>query len=217
VASTDTGILASTTPEQARSVWPGRLAAGLALLALAVVGLLWSDAGARLLLGAAGVAALIRGVLVFRAVAAGAVDDRARPLGVLSVGLGAVAVVVAVLSESLSGRVLVVAVPVLLFLTAGALVAQGGAVRRGGQVLFGWSAVVTALVVGAGVTGGWNRAAEVATVMAAIALAGLGVAAIGSALVLRGVAARPSTAAYPAPAGCSGCACGAGGCGAVSG
>src|SRR4051812_6584369 len=127
----------------------------------------------------------------------------ARPLGAVAVGLGAAAVVVSVLSASLSGRVLVVAVPVLLFLTAGALVPQGGAVRRGGQVLFGWSAVVTALVVGAGVTGGWDRAAEVATVMAAIALGGLGIAAIGSALVLRAVAARPSTAGYPAPAGCS--------------
>src|SRR4051812_6025055 len=195
VASTDTGILASTTPEQARSAWPGRLAAGLALLAVAVVGLIWSDAGARLLLGAAGIAALVRGVLVFRAVAVGAVDERARPLGAVAVVLGAAAVVVAVLSGSLSGRVLVVAVPVLLFLTAAALLPRGGAVRRGGQVLFGWSALVTALVVGAGVTGGWDRAAEVATVMAGLALAGLGCAAIGSALVLRAVAARPSSAA----------------------
>jgi hypothetical protein len=217
VASTDTGILASTTPEHARAAWPLRLAAGLALIAVALVGLFWSDAGARLLLGAAGLAAVVRGALLFRAIAAGTVDERARPLGGSAVVLGAAALVVAVLSGELSGRVLVVAVPLLLLLTAFALLPRGGAVRLGGRVLLVWSVLVSALVVAAGATGGWDRASSAATVVAGIGLAVLGVVALVGAAALRSVAAQPSSAAYPAPAGCSGCACGGGGCGALGG
>jgi hypothetical protein len=219
VTSTDTGILTATSPEQARHTWPRRLAAGAVLVAVAVVGLLWSGAGARLLLGAAGVAALVRGVLVLRAAAAGAVDEQARPLGSAAGVLGAAAVVVAVVSAGVSGRVLVVGVPVLLFLAAAALLPRGGAVRLGGRVLLVWSALVTALLVAAGATGGWDRAAAAATVVGGVGLAVLGVAAVAGAFTLRAVAGQaPAPGAYPAaPGGCAGCACGAGGCGAVGG
>lgn len=219
MASVDTGILAATSPERARHTWPRRLVAGLALVAVAAVALVWSGAGPRLLLGAAGVAAVLRGALVLRAVAAGTVEERARSLGRVAVVLGAAAAVVAVLSSGAAGRVLVAAVPVLLFLTAGALVSRDGAVRLGGRILLAWSVLVTALLVAAGATGGWARAASAATVVGGVALAVLGVVAVVGAGMLRAVAARPAAgSAYPAAAGgCVGCSCGAGGCGAVSG
>ena len=61
---------------------------------------------------------------------------------------------------------------------------------------------------------GWPRAADVATVVAALAVAVLGVPLILASAGLRRVAAQPTPA--PVPAGCAGCACGAGGCGALN-
>ena len=87
--------------------------------------------------------------------------------------------------------------------------------RRGGLALLVWSAGSTALLVGTGLARGWDRAAELATVVTALAVAVLGVPVLLSALSMRALAARPDPA--PArPAACAGCACGAGGCGAAA-
>ena len=117
----------------------------------------------------------------------------------------------AVASAGLAAGVLLVGVPVLLFVTAGALLARSGrTARRGGQALLVWSVLVTALLAVTGFVQGWDRAAEVATVVSALAVAVLGVPLLVAAVHLRTIAARPVPAA---PAGCAGCACGAGGCG----
>ena len=60
-----TGILtADATPEVARRTWPQWLALGLAMLVVAVVSVVWADAGARLLLGAIGAFLAVRGVVL---------------------------------------------------------------------------------------------------------------------------------------------------------
>jgi hypothetical protein len=165
-------------------------------------------------LGAAGLAAAGRGALLVRAARAGAVPDGAGRLGVPLAAAGIAALVVTALTAAGSGRVLVVAVPLVLLLASGALLGQDGGARRAGQVLGAWSLVLTALLVVAGALRGWAAAAAVATGVGAIALAGLGVALLVGAVTLRSVAGRTSTSAYPAPpAGCGGCACGGGGCG----
>ena len=212
VTSTATGILSETSPERARRTWPRRLAVGLLLVAVAVAALLLPPAGERLVLGAAGLVALGRGALLVRIARTGRITDDARLLGAPLAAVGAAAVVVAALTATGSGRVLAVAVPLVLLLSAGALV--GGGARRPGQVLGGFAALLAALLVIAGVLRGWAAAAAIATGVGAVALAGLGVALVAGAVALRSVAARPSSTAYPAaPAGCGGCACGAGGCG----
>jgi hypothetical protein len=208
------GILTATTPAQARRSWPRWAALGVALIAVAVGGLIWHEAGARLVLGAAGLAGAGRGALLVRAAALGTVEERARPLGLGTGVLGLAAFVVAVLPGSLAGRVLTVGVPLLLFLVSAALLARPGAGRRGGQVLVVWSVLVTGLLVAAAASGGWTAAVGVATVVAALCLAVLGVPLLVGAAGLRSTAAQ---AEPPAPAGCAGCACGAGGCGAALG
>ena len=101
--------------------------------------------------------------------------------------------------------------PVVLIAAAGALlVREGRTARRGGQALLVWSVLVTGLLAVTGFAQGWDRAAEVATVVSALALAVLAVPLLVAAVHLRTIAARPVPAA---PAGCGGCACGAGGCG----
>jgi hypothetical protein len=214
VTSSATGILSATTPELARRTWPRRLLLGLLLVAVAAAALVVPSAGGRLVLGAAGLAAAGRGALLVRAARAGAVPDGADRLGIPLAAAGIAALVVTALTAVGSGRVLVVAVPLVLLLASGALLGQGRGARRAGQVLGAWSLVLTALLVVAGVLRGWAGAAAVATGVGAIALAGLGVALLVGAGTLRSVAGRPSTSAYPAPpAGCGGCACGGGGCG----
>jgi hypothetical protein len=89
---------------------------------------------------------------------------------------------------------------------------RGAGARRGGQVLFAWTVLVTALLVASGVGQGWTRAAGVATVVGALGVAVLAVPVLLGAVALRSVAARPLPAP---PAGCGGCACGAGGCAAA--
>jgi len=223
VANGGTGILsagslgASTfpavTPQAARRTWPQWLGLGVALIAVAVTAILWDAAGARLLVGALGVFFAVRGAALVRT--AGSLTDvlaaRARTLGPVAVAGGLAAVAVAVASEALAASVLLVAVPVVLLGAAAALLARGPAARRGGLALLVWSLLVSGLLIGTGLGQSWARAGGVATVVAALAVAGLGVPLLIGAVNLREVASRPEPVR---PAGCAGCACGAGGCGA---
>ncbi len=216
VANGGTGILtAQATPETARRTWPRWLALGVAMIAVAVVAVLSDAAGARLLLGALGLFLVLRGAVLLRAARTRELDrklaHRARSLGTAALAGGAAALVVGVASPGLSAAVLLVGVPVLLLAAAGALlVREGRTARRGGQALLLWSVLVTGLLAVTGIAQGWDRAADVATIVSALALAVLGVPLLVAAAHLRTIAARPVPAA---PAGCGGCACGAGGCG----
>jgi hypothetical protein len=201
----------------ARRTWPRWLGLGLALIAVAVTAVFWDAAGARLLVGALGVFFAVRGVALARTAGSltGELAGRARTLGSGAVLGGAAAVVVAVPSAGLAARVLLVAVPVMLVGAAAVLLSRGGVARRGGLALLVWSLLVTGVLVLTGLAQGWDRAADVATVVAALAVAALGVPLLIGASSLRAVAARPAPAPAPVrPAGCAGCACGAGGCGA---
>jgi hypothetical protein len=215
VATSAAGLLtAETTPAVARRAWPQWLALGLAMLAVAVVAVLRADIGAQLLLGALGVFLVVRGaVLVRGSRALGAeLAGRARGLGAVSVVAGLAASAVAVASAALAGQVLLVAVPVVLLAAGVGLIARGGLARRGGQVLLVWSALVGGLLVATGLGQGWDRAASVATVVAALAVAVLAVPLLVGAARLRAVGAQPD----PEPTrslGCAGCACAGGGCG----
>lgn len=207
--------IASMAPEVARRTWPRWVALGVLMIAVAVTAVLREDAGARLLLGALGLFLVVRGALLLRTPRPAAADAelarRARGLGAAALGWGAAALVVALVSQSLAASVLLVAVPVLLLAAAATLLGRGGAARRGGQALLVWAVLVTGLLVAAGLGQSWARAADVATVIAALAVAVLAVPVLIGAAGLRTLAARPAPAA---PAGCAGCACGAGGCGA---
>jgi hypothetical protein len=200
------GILtADATPAVARRTWPHWLALALAMLAVAVVAVVLPDAGARLLLGAVGAFLAVRGAVLVTG---------ARRLGTVAVLAGAAAVAVAVTSAAAAGWVLLVAVPALLLGTGLGLLARTGIARRGGQVLLAWSVLVAGLLVAAGVGQGWDRAAAVATVVAAVAVAVLAVPLLVGAANLRAVGARPD----PEPTrslGCAGCACAGGGCGSA--
>jgi hypothetical protein len=210
------GTTGGATPEEARRAWPQWLALGVGMIVVAVVSVLWDAAGARLLLGALGLFLAVRGGVLLRGARSGAVGRalaaRARSLGTGALVVGVGALVVAVSSGVLAARVLLVAVPVLLLVAALGLLGRGGASRRGGQALLVWTVLVTGLLVASGVAQGWGRASDVATVVAALAVAVLGVPLILASVGMRRVAAEP--APVPVPAGCAGCACGAGGCGA---
>ena len=216
VASGGTGILtAEATPETARRTWPRWLALGLGMIAVAVVAVLWDAGGARLLLGALGLFLVVRGAVLLRAARTRDLDrdlaPRARSLGTAALAGGALGLVVAVASPALAAAVVLVGVPLLLLVATGALLARPGrTARRGGQALLVWSVLVTGLVAVTGFAQGWDRAAEVATVVGSVGVAVLGVPLLVAAVHLRTIAARPVPAA---PAGCGGCACGAGGCG----
>lgn len=222
MANGGTGILtvgtqAVTTPDVARRAWPRWAALGLAMIVVGVTAVLWDDDGARLLLGALGLFLVVRGGLLLRGAGAGVMDaamaGRARGLGAGALVAGTAALLVAAVSGALAAAVLLVAVPVALFASAAPLLGRGAAARRGGQALLLWSALVKGLLVVTGVAQDWSRAAEVATVVAALAVAVLGVPLLVAAANLRTVANTP--APPPArPAACAGCACGAGGCGA---
>lgn len=114
-------------------------------------------------------------------------------------------------ADVLAGRVLLGAVPLLLLAGAAGLLARGGTARRGGLALLVWSLLVAGVLVVTGLGQDWARAADVARVVTALAVAVLGVPVLLAALNLRALAARPAPA--PRPAGCAGCACAAGGCG----
>jgi hypothetical protein len=216
VANGGTGILtAEATPETARRAWPQWLALGLAMIAVAVVAVLWDAAGARLLLGALGLFLVGRGAMLLRAGRSRALDRptaaQARSLGTAALAWGGVVLVVAIASAELAAGVLLFVAPVGLLAGGGALVSRGGrAARRGGSALLVWAALVIGLLVVTLVAQGWDRASELATVVTALAVAVLGVPLLVAALRLRTIAATP----VPAPrAACAGCACGAGGCG----
>lgn len=220
VANGGTGILTTSTetmaPEVARRTWPRWAGLGVGMIAVAVTAVLWDGAGARLVLAALGLFLVVRGALLLRGAraATGADADlagRARGLGAAAVGWGAAALVVALVSQALAATVLLIAVPVLLLAAGAALISRGGAARRGGQALLVWAVLTTGLLVVTGLGQSWERAADVATVIAALAVAVLAVPVLVGAAGLRTVAARPAPAVR---AGCGGCACGAGGCGA---
>lgn len=213
------GILTSSTesmaPEVARRTWPRWVALGVVMLAVAVTAVLWDSAGARLLLGGIGAFLVVRGALLLRGARSAPAElaARARGLGGVAAAAGAGALVVALASETAAAAVLLVAVPVLLLIAGAAMLGRGGAVRRGGQALLVWGGLVTVLLVATGLGRSWERAADVATVIAALAVAVLAVPVLVGAAGLRAVAARPAPA-RTVPAACAGCACGAGGCGA---
>ncbi|MCW2701677.1 MAG: conserved rane protein of unknown function [Blastococcus sp.] len=212
------GTLSAASPEAARRTWPQWLGLGFALIAVAVTAILWDAAGARLVVGALGVFFAVRGAALFHTAGslAGELSGRARTLGSTALVGGLAAVAVAVASQTLAARVLLVGVPAVLFLATAALFARGAGARRGGLALLAWSLLawsllVTGLLVGTGLAQSWARAQEVATVVTALGVAGLGVPLLVGAVNLRVVAARPAPAR---PVGCAGCACGAsGGCG----
>ena len=215
MASTATSTpTARTTPEVARRTWPGWLALGVAALLGALAALIWAPLGPSLLLGAVGAFLLGRGIAVLRSARSmdRALAGRARLLGGVSAVAGLAGLVVAVVSTELAARVLLVAVPLALLLAAGALLGRGGVARVGGGVLLGWTLLVTALLVVRGITDGWDGAAWLATGAGAVAVAVLGVWLLVAAANLRTVARTPEPAR---PAACAGCACGAGGCGAL--
>jgi hypothetical protein len=196
------GILtAQATPESARRIWPWWLALGIGAIAVAVAALFLVDDGARLLVGAFGAALTVRGVLLLRAARSLSADlvTRAKGLGAAALAAGVVTLLIALISTG-ADRFLLVAVPLVL-LAAGS---------RGRRALLAVAVAVSGLIVGLGVVQGWDRAAEAATVVTALIVAGLGVPLVVAAAHLRTIAARPAPAA---PAGCAGCACGAGGCG----
>ncbi|MGY1643548.1 hypothetical protein ACI782_20780 [Geodermatophilus sp. SYSU D00703] len=195
-----------TTPEEARRSWPRWLAGGVALLAVAVVAVFWDAAGARLLLGGIGALAAARGgVLLAR--------GRSRGAAAVAVVAGLAALAVALLSASAAGWVLLVGVPAGLLAGALVLLRRRGAARRSGSAALVWWALVTGLLVVTGAVTGWGRAADGATVVAALGVGLLGVFLLVGAANLRTVAQRPPAPARPAA--CAGCACGAGGCGAL--
>lgn len=222
VANGGTGILTTSTeamaPEVARRTWPRWVGLSVLMIAVAVTAVLVDAAGARLLLGALGLFLVVRGALLLRGALSGAAGaelaGRARGLGAAALGWGAAALVVALVSRTLAASVLLVAVPVVLLGAGAALVSRGGPARRGGQALLVWAVLTTGLLIATGLGQSWGRAADVATVIAALALAALAVPVLVGAAGLRTVAARPQPAAPAVPAGCAGCACGAGGCGA---
>src|SRR5688572_2198190 len=216
VANGGTGILtAEATPETARRAWPQWLALGLGMIALAVVALVWEAGGARLLLGGLGLFLVLRGAVLLRAARSGALDRptgrQARSLGTAALACGGVTLVVALASAQLAAGALLFLAPVALLAGGAALRARGGRTpRRGGSALLVWAALVIGLLAVTVGAQGWDRAAEVATVVTALAVAGLGVPLLLAAVRLRTIAATP---APPVRAGCGGCACGAGGCG----
>jgi hypothetical protein len=202
--TTASGLLsAPPAPDVAKRTWPWYLALGVGLVVLGVVAALWPAGGARLLLTAVGVFLAVRGAALLRAGVRGP-GAGALVLGLLAVGAAPLPV---------AGSVLLVAVPVLLLGTALALVTRGGTARRGGLALLVWTVLVTGVLVATGLGQDWDRAADVARLAAAFAVAVLGVPVLLAAASLRSVAAQPPPA--PArPAACAGCACSAGGCGA---
>lgn len=214
MSSAGTVLTAQPTREVARRAWPQWLALGVAMLAVAGVSIAWSEGGARLLLGALGLFLAVRGAVLLRTAPGldGELACRARTLGSVAAVAGVAALVVALVSEFAAGRVLLVGVPVLLLGGALALLTRTGTARRAGQALLVGGVLVTGLLVVAGIAGDWDRAADAATVLAAIAVAVLAVPVLISAINLRVVAAQPAPA--PTAGGCGGCACGAGGCGA---
>lgn len=170
--------------------------------------------GARLLLGGLGALLAARGAVLLTGARALTADlaGRARGLGAGAVVAGLAGLGVAAASADAARWALLVAVPVLLLVAGAGLLGRGAVARRGGQVLLVWGVLVGGLLLVTGLGPGWNRAASVATVVAAIAVAVLAVSLLVGAANLRAVGARPDPEPTR-PLGCAGCACAGGGCG----
>lgn len=213
------GTLDAATPSVARRTWPRWLLLGAAMIVVAVLAVALHASGARLLLGAIGLFLAARGAVLVRSSRFVDLDTevtaRARTVGSAVAVAGLAAVVAALVSSGLAAWVLLVAVPPALVAGGVTLLARGGIGRRAGQAVLVWSVLVTGLLAATGVGRGWGRASDVATVVAAVAVAVLAVPLLMGAARLRAVAAHPDPEPVPArPAACAGCACGAGGCGA---
>jgi hypothetical protein len=206
-----TSTAAARPASAASRTWVGWCAAGAALVAVAVVALVVPAPGARLLVAAAGIAGVLRGVLLVRA--ADVVLGGARAIGVATGLAGVAAVAVSVLPGPLAGRVLVVGVPVLLLLGGLGLLAGEGTARRVGQLLTGAALLIAAVLGAVAGVAGWTPAAGLATGLGALTAALLAVPLLGRGVAARAAAAAPAPAR---PAACSSCACGSGGgCGAL--
>ena len=191
------------TPQQARATWPRMATLGAALLVLGVLALTWSGVGPRVLLGALGLFAVVRGAGMLRGARAGRVDRAGAASGAGALWLGLVAVVLALLSGAATGWALVVAVVLLLPVLGAALPARRAALLAG-------AAVVLVASVALGVLGSTGALLATGRTVIALLVAALGLANLAGAAGMARVARRPA----PAPAaGCGGCACGAGGCG----
>ncbi|MBB3674293.1 energy-converting hydrogenase Eha subunit A [Modestobacter versicolor] len=196
---------APPTPQEARTTWPRMAVLGAALLALGVLALTWTDGGPRVLLGALGLFAVVRGVAVLRGVRAGLVERAGAVTGAGAVWVGLVAVGLALLSLTAASWVLVVAVVLVLPVLAAALPDHRGPLLAG-------AAVVALAAVGVGVLGGVDELLGAGRTAAAVLAGLLGLANLAGAAGMARIARRPE----PAPAaGCGGCACGAGGCGSL--
>ncbi len=199
---------AQADPAVARRAWPRWLALGVAFLLVAGVAAFWASGGARLLLAALGLFAVVRGAVLVAA--RDGLDQRPRGLGAGTAVAGGAALAVAAVPGALAGWVLLAATPLALLAASVVLLARGGAARRGGLVVLVWSALVTVLLVGTGLATDWDRARGGATLVTAFGVAVLGLVMVTGSAGLRAAAARP---APPQPAGCAGCACSGGGCG----
>jgi hypothetical protein len=196
---------APSTPEQARATWPRMAGLGVLLLVLGVVALVWSGGGPRLLLGGLGVLAAVRGTSLLRRARHGVVDRSGAVVGAGAVWFGVVAVALALLSAATTGwafvAVLVLALPSL------AVAGRGGRGR-----LLAAAGVVVLAASGLLVLGGVDVLLTAAAVTSAVLVVVLGLANVAGAVGMARVARQPA----PAPVGgCGGCACGAGGCGAL--
>lgn len=213
------GTLDEASPSVARRTWPRWLLLGVAMIVLAVLAVAWHASGARLLLGGVGLFLAARGAVLVRGSRFvdldSTVTSRARTLGSAVAVAGLAALAAALVSGALAAGVLLVAVPIALVAGGAVLLSRDGLGRRAGQAVLAWSVLVSLLLVVTGLGRGWTRAADVATVVAAVAVAVLAVPLVMGAARLRAAASRPEPEAAPArPAVCAGCACGAGGCGA---
>ncbi|MGY1858329.1 hypothetical protein [Modestobacter sp. SYSU DS0290] len=195
---------APTTPAQARRTWPRTAALGGALIVLGVLALSWS-AGPQLLLAAAGVVAAVRGAMLLRSARAGQVARTGAVGGAVAVWFGVAAVLVALLSATATGWVLVAGVVVVPTVLAAAATGRAAAAAVGGALVVGAIAV--------GVTGGADGLLSTGRVAAAALVGVLGLAQLAAAAGLVRLARRPEPAA---PAACAGCACSSGGCGAAA-
>ncbi|WP_138757513.1 hypothetical protein [Modestobacter altitudinis] len=199
---------APPTPQQARSTWPRMAALGAALLVLGVLALTWSGVGPRLLLAALGLFAVVRGVALLRSARAGEVERSGAVLGAGAVWVGLVLAALGLVSATTAGWGLVAAVVLLLPVLAAAVTARRAA--------WAGAAVAVAVAVAAlalGLLAGTDALLSAGRVVVGVVVAALGLANLAGAAGLARIARRPEPA--PVAAGCGGCACGAGGCGAL--
>jgi hypothetical protein len=204
---------AQADPEVARRAWPRWLALGVAVLVVAAVSAFWSSGGSRLLLGAIGLFALVRGAVLVTGAGRDGLDGRVRRPGAATAVAGAAALAVAAVPGTPAGWVLLVGTPLGLLAASLLLVSRGGVARRGGLVALVWSVLVTALLVVTALAADAERARDGATLVAALGVAVLGVVLVTGSAGLRAAAARPAPPRQPA--GCAGCACSGGGCGVL--